>query len=230
MEHYAKKLLSIASKTITKLTNKFALISTSDKTNLIELAQELIKCGFGLIATDGTYQELKKLNVAVTHIKDYTGFPEIMGGRVKTLHPKIFGGLLARKQNAQDRAALREHNIPEIELLVVNLYPFQKIINENPKHQVAIENIDIGGPALLRAAAKNYESVTVIVDPNDYKMVLKELKGSNHSTSLKTRLELAKKTFTHLAHYNEIIANYLTNQQKQQKNSYVKLLKLQSLH
>ncbi len=191
---------------VTNSVNQRALLSTADKTDLVDLAKVLIQSGFMLIATDGTAQWLKENGISVTHVTEYTGFPEIMGGRIKTLHPKLFGGLLRRDV---DEVVMQQHHIHPIDLLVVNLYPFQKTIR-NPKCSLAeaIEQIDIGGPAMLRAGAKNFQQVTTVVDPADYPSIIDELKTQKH-TSLATRQKLAAKVFAHTAQYDTAIANYL---------------------
>ncbi len=175
----------------------FALLSVSDKTNLLPFANALIELNITILATGGTASFLKANRIPLTEISDYTGFPEIMDGRVKTLHPKIYGGILARR--GIDDAILEEHHIPFIDIVVVNLYPFQKT--------KTIEHIDIGGPTLLRAAAKNHDYVTAIVDPKDYIKIIDELKISGH-TELSTRRYLAQKIFAHTASYDAAIANY----------------------
>lgn len=186
---------------------KHALLSVSDKTNIVEFATKLHQLNFKLLSTGGTAKLLRAHHIPVTEVSEYTGFPEIMDGRVKTLHPKIHGGLLARP--GQDDAVLKQHEITSIDLLVINLYPFaQTIANPQCTLEDAIENIDIGGPAMLRAGAKNYNAVTVIVDPVDYEMILQEIQN-NGNTSLTTRFNLAKKVFAHTAQYDGTIANYL---------------------
>lgn len=189
---------------------KQALISVSDKKGILEFAKTLHHLGVQLLSTGGTAQFLAEANLPVTEVSDYTGFPEILDGRVKTLHPKIHAGLLAKRDLAEHQQALAEHGIPPIDLLVVNLYPFeQTIAQENCSFQQAIEQIDIGGPTMLRAAAKNHQHITVIVDPEDYTTVLAEMAANGNKTSDATRFELACKVFTHTAHYDSAIANYL---------------------
>lgn len=184
-----------------------ALISVSDKTGLAELAQQLATAGIDIIATGGTAKLLAQHNIPVTEISDYTGFPEMMGGRLKTLHPKVHGGLLGRR--GTDDAVMVEHDIPPIDLVVVNLYPFQKTIaNKKCTLEDAVEQIDIGGPTMLRAAAKNYQDITVVVDPKDYDMVLQAIHQTG-GTNLDTRMMLATKTFTHTAFYDTAISSYL---------------------
>jgi len=186
-------------------TIKRALISVSDKTGIVEFSKKLHTHGIEILSTSGTAQLLKKHNIPVTDVKDVTGFPEIMDGRVKTLHPKIHGGILAR--GAEDLDTLKQHNITPIDLIVVNLYPFQNTIAKtNCPHEEAIENIDIGGPAMLRAAAKNYQHVMVVVDPSDYEQVLRQLEQDTISESF--RFDLAAKAFSHTASYDANIANY----------------------
>jgi phosphoribosylaminoimidazolecarboxamide formyltransferase / IMP cyclohydrolase len=195
--------------------NKYALLSVSDKTGILEFAQNLIKLGYTILSTGGTAKLLGQNNINVTEVADYTGFPEMLDGRVKTLNPKIHAGILAIRDNQQHQASLAEYNIPAIDIVAVNLYPFsQSIADINCTLQNAIENIDIGGPTMLRAAAKNYNDVTVVVDSNDYALVIKELNSSldfNFGTNLNTRFQLAKKVFNHTAQYDGAIINYLSS-------------------
>ncbi len=196
----------------TKPVVQRALISTSDKTGLVDFALALHSLGIEIIATGGTSKLLQSNNIPVIDVADITGFPEIMDGRVKTLHPKIHGGLLARR--GTDDAILEQHQIQPIDLLVVNLYPFQETIAKSDCSLAsAIENIDIGGPTMLRAAAKNYHDVTVVVDPADYLAVLDEIKTCGN-TSKTTRQQLALKTFTHTAQYDAAISHYLSQRFK----------------
>lgn len=187
-----------------------ALLSVSDKTGIVEFAQGLIKAGFELVSTGGTNQALKAAGLETIAIEEVTGFPEMLDGRVKTLHPKIHGGLLARRDLKSHQKALSEHDITPIDLVCVNLYPF-KVTIERPDvtEAEAIENIDIGGPSMLRSAAKNFSAVTVIVDPADYAEVLGEL-AAKQKTSLELRKRLAAKVFRHTAAYDALIAEYLT--------------------
>ena len=186
---------------------KRALISVSDKTGVVEFALGLSSLDIEIISTGGTAKLLKDNNIPVIEVSDFTGYPEMMSGRVKTLNPMIHGGILARR--GKDEAVMLENNISPIDLVVVNLYPFQQTIsNPNCTHEDAIENIDIGGPAMLRSSAKNHESVTVIVDSSDYQLILDEL-NKNGNTTFKTRKALALKTFEHTAQYDGAIANYL---------------------
>ena len=171
-----------------------ALLSVSDKTGLVELARALAKRNIEILSTGGTAKLLAASGIAVREVSTYTGFPEIMGGRVKTLHPKIHGGLLGRR--GVDEAVMALHEIEPIDLLVVNLYPFaETVARPGCGYPEAIENIDIGGPAMLRAAAKNHEAVAVAVDPGDYQTVLEELEAQD-GTTLATRSRLAVKAFT----------------------------------
>lgn len=186
-----------------------ALISVSDKTGVVEFAKNLISCGFEIIATGGTMNLLKSSGVEVINIEDVTGFPEICDGRVKTLHPKVHGGLLARRDNLKHMNELKANHIELIDLVCVNLYPFkQTIMRSDVTTELAIENIDIGGPSMLRSAAKNFQSVTVVCDPFDYDLVINELK-SNHDTTYETRFKLSAKAFTHTAEYDSMIATYM---------------------
>src|SRR3954470_6162780 len=189
-----------------------ALISVSDKTGIVELARGLAAAGFGILSTGGTAALLAREGVAVTEVSAYTGFPEMLDGRVKTLHPKIHAGLLARPDQ---QAELARAGLEPIELLVVNLYPFEATVaTPGSSLEDAIENIDIGGPAMLRAAAKNYGAVAAVVDPADYARVLSELKSTG-KVSDDTRFQLAKKVFAHTAAYDGAIANYLTAREQE---------------
>jgi phosphoribosylaminoimidazolecarboxamide formyltransferase/IMP cyclohydrolase len=188
---------------------KQALISVSDKDGVVDLAMQLRALGVSLLSTGGTAKLLQQAGVEVTEVSDYTGFPEMLDGRVKTLHPKVHGGLLARRDLPEHMKALQDHGIGTIDLLVVNLYPFQQTISrlDCTLHE-AIENIDIGGPAMLRAAAKNHGGVAVVVDPHDYRRVLADIR-EHGSVSDSLRFELARKVFAHTAQYDGAIANYL---------------------
>lgn len=193
-----------------------ALISVSDKTGIVEFAKKLQELGVEIISTGGTHKALENANIKVTGISEVTGFPECLDGRVKTLHPNIHGGLLAMRSNPEHMKQLDELNIDTIDIVVVNLYPFkQTILKENVARQEAIENIDIGGPTMLRSAAKNYQDVAVIVDPCDYDKVIKELKEKNE-VSLDTKFYLCSKVFEHTAHYDSLIAAYM----KKERNDY----------
>lgn len=191
---------------------KRALISVSDKTGLVEFARGLAEQGVELISTGGTKTLLENNNVPVIGISEVTGFPEIMDGRVKTLHPAVHSGLLAVRDNAEHQAQMKELGLDYIDLVVVNLYPFaETIAKPNVSYEDAIENIDIGGPTMLRSAAKNHAFVTVVVDAADYAAVLEELKADG-DTTLATRKRLAAKVFRHTAAYDSLISGYLTEQ------------------
>ncbi len=187
---------------------KRALLSVSDKTGIVEFGKALAGLGFELLSTGGTHQALEKAGVPVTAVAQVTGFPEIMDGRVKTLHPKIHGGILARPIPAHLQAA-EELGIGLIDIVAVNLYPFRETIaKEGILREEAVEQIDIGGPAMVRAAAKNHERVAVVVDPGDYAVVIDELKGKGN-ISREIREKLAAKAFRHTAEYDGCIADYL---------------------
>ena len=188
-----------------------ALLSVSDKSGILELARGLVARGIALLSTGGTARLIADAGLPVTEIGRYTGFPEMLDGRVKTLHPKIHGGILARRDLPAHREALAEHQIPTIDLVVVNLYPFRETV-ANPRCTLddAIENIDIGGPSMLRAAAKNWMHVGVVVDPNDYQAVLDELQANGNTLSKAFRFRLMQRAFAHTAAYDGAIANWLT--------------------
>jgi len=190
---------------------KRALISVSDKSGVLEFAKQLTERKVEILSTGGTAKLLLENNIPVIEVSDYTGFPEMMSGRIKTLNPKIHGGILARR--GDDDEVMKQHNIQEIDLVVVNLYPFQQTINkENVTLAEVIENIDIGGPTMLRAAAKNYKFVTVVVDSADYQKVADEI-TKNGKVSDDFRYQLAVKTFAHTAQYDGVIANYLSKKE-----------------
>lgn len=194
------------------MTIKYALISVSDKTGIKDLAQKLTRHSIIIISTGGTAKLLHEAGITVLEASDYTGFPEMLDGRVKTLHPKIHAGILARDDLSEHQQALNNASIPNIELVIVNLYPFQQTIaKQNCSLEEAIENIDIGGPTMVRAAAKNYPKVTIVTDPQDYSLLCEELETNHGSTSLATRFRLAQKAFTHTASYDSAISNYLTS-------------------
>ena len=186
-----------------------ALISVSDKSGIIEFAKSLYTYhGIEILSTGGTAKLLAENGIPVIEVSDYTGFPEMMDGRVKTLHPRIHGGLLGRR--GTDEAVMEEHDIPPIDMVVVNLYPFEETVaKKDCSLELAIENIDIGGPTMLRAAAKNHASVTVVVDASDYTRILNEIKDNNGCVTDATRFDLAVKTYEHTSHYDGAIANYL---------------------
>ena len=188
-----------------------ALLSVSDKAGILEFARALHQRGVRLLSTGGTAKLLRDNEVPVIDVADYTGFPEMLDGRVKTLHPKIHGALLGRRSLPEHVAKMREHGIENIDLVCVNLYPFVRTIaNADCTLEDAIENIDIGGPAMLRSAAKNWEHVTVVVDPADYGRVLDEMQAQGGATLRETRFGLAAKVFSHTAAYDGMITNYLT--------------------
>ncbi|REE92126.1 bifunctional phosphoribosylaminoimidazolecarboxamide formyltransferase/IMP cyclohydrolase [Cupriavidus plantarum] len=191
---------------------KQALLSVSDKTGIVDFARELNALGVVLLSTGGTAKLLADAGLPVTEVADYTGFPEMLDGRVKTLHPKVHGGILARRDLPEHMAALAKHDIPTIDLLVVNLYPFQQTVaKDDCTLPDAIENIDIGGPTMLRSAAKNHRDVTVIVDPADYAPVLEEMRANANAVGYDTNFRLATKVFAHTAQYDGAITNYLTS-------------------
>ncbi len=193
------------------MTIKQALISVSDKTGVLEFAQGLAAQGVKLLSTGGTAKMLRDAGLAVTEIGDYTGFPEMLDGRVKTLHPKVHGGILARRDLPEHLATIEAHGIPMIDLVCVNLYPFAATIAKaGVTLEDAIENIDIGGPAMVRSSAKNYNGVAIVTDPEDYAPLLAEMKANGGALQLATRFGLAKKAFTHTARYDSMIANWLT--------------------
>ena len=188
-----------------------ALISLSDKRGALEFAQGLADHGVKLLSTGGTAKLLRDAGFAVTEIGDYTGFPEMLDGRVKTLHPKVHGGILARRDLPEHMATIEGHGIPTIDLVCVNLYPFAATIAKpGVTLEDAIENIDIGGPAMVRSAAKNYSGVAIVTDPEDYAALITEMKANDGALTLATRFGLAKKAFTHTARYDSMIANWLT--------------------
>jgi len=187
-----------------------AIISVTDKAGVVEFAQSLSKFGVSILSTGGTAKVLREGGVSVTDISDYTGFPEMMDGRVKTLHPKVHGGLLGLRDNPEHVRMMNEHGIKPIDMIVVNLYQFEKTVaKEGVTLEDAIENIDIGGPSMLRSSAKNFRDVTVVVDPADYEVVLKEMETTGGETTLKTRFRLAKKVFQLTHQYDGAISRYL---------------------
>jgi phosphoribosylaminoimidazolecarboxamide formyltransferase/IMP cyclohydrolase len=186
-----------------------ALLSVSDKTGIVEFARELKERGIEILSTGGTAKLLTSHGISVIEVATHTGFPEIMGGRVKTLHPKIHGGLLGRR--GIDEAVMLEHDIEPIDLLAVNLYPFAATVSRpDCTYEDAVDNIDIGGPAMVRAAAKNHASVTVVVDPQDYRELLDELAANQGSTNLSMRQKLSAKAFAHTAQYDAMVSAYFT--------------------
>ena len=188
-----------------------ALLSVSDKTGIVDFARALQPMGVELLSTGGTAQLLKLNGIAVTEVGDYTGFPEMMEGRVKTLHPKVHGGILARRDKPDHVKAMEEHGIPPIDMVVVNLYPFaQTIAKKGVTFDDAIENIDIGGPAMVRAAAKNHAFVAIVTDPADYAGLLEKMKAARGELDDTERYRLAAKAFSHTAEYDGMISSWLT--------------------
>ncbi|MBW2975270.1 bifunctional phosphoribosylaminoimidazolecarboxamide formyltransferase/IMP cyclohydrolase, partial [Candidatus Woesearchaeota archaeon] len=203
---------------------KKALISVSDKNGIEEFAKELSKLGIEILSTGGTAKKLKQAGIKATDVSDYTGFPEMMEGRVKTLHPKVHGGILALRSKKEHLEQAKKHGIELIGMVVVNLYPFEDTVRkEDVKFGDVIENIDIGGPSMVRSAAKNFESVSVVVDPSDYDTIISELKEKK-SVSRQTRERLALKAFQHTARYDTIISNYLNK--RLQKDAFPDSLSL----
>ncbi|GGY15789.1 bifunctional phosphoribosylaminoimidazolecarboxamide formyltransferase/IMP cyclohydrolase [Paludibacterium paludis] len=189
-----------------------ALISVSDKTGIVEFARALAESGVEILSTGGTAKLLVDAGLAVTEVSDYTGFPEMLDGRVKTLHPKVHGGILGRRDVAEHVETMKRHDIGNIDLVCVNLYPFEATIaNPDCSLEEAIENIDIGGPAMVRSAAKNWAHVAIVTDAADYPKLIGELRDGGGALSRATRFELAKKAFTHTSAYDGAISNYLTS-------------------
>jgi phosphoribosylaminoimidazolecarboxamide formyltransferase/IMP cyclohydrolase len=187
-----------------------AIISVTDKSGIVEFANSLSGLGVQILSTGGTARALREGGISVTDISDYTGFPEMMDGRVKTLHPKVHGGLLGLRDNPEHVEMMKAHGIKTIDMVVVNLYQFEKTVaKEGVTLEEAIENIDIGGPSMLRSSAKNFRYVTVIVDPADYEVVLREMKKTGGETTLKTRFRLARKVFQLTHQYDGAISGYL---------------------
>ena len=187
---------------------KRALISLSNKDNLKKLLSTLLKYKIKLISSGGTYKQIKKLKYKCTEVSKYTGSPEILGGRVKTLHPKIHGGILSKRNSKSHKKDLINNNFSEIDLVIVNFYPFEETLTSTNNHSKIIENIDIGGPAMIRAAAKNYNDVTVITDPNQYDDLIKELNINKGKTSLNFRQKMSEEAFSETAYYDSLVSNY----------------------
>ncbi|NRA41927.1 MAG: bifunctional phosphoribosylaminoimidazolecarboxamide formyltransferase/IMP cyclohydrolase [Pseudomonadales bacterium] len=205
---------------------KRALISVSDKSGIVEFAQALLAQGVELLSTGGTFRLLQQNGLAVTEVSDYTGFPEMMDGRVKTLHPKVHGGILARR--GQDESVMAEHGINAIDMVVVNLYPFeQTVANPDCSLADAVENIDIGGPTMVRAAAKNHAHVNIVVNASDYADIIAEMQTNNGATSLATRFNLAIKAYEHTAAYDGAIANYFGHQVPGGNDDFARTINLQ---
>ncbi|MBF0555489.1 MAG: IMP cyclohydrolase [Nitrospirae bacterium] len=187
-----------------------AVISVSDKSGVVQFAKKLQEMGIKIFSTGGTAKSLREAGVSATEISEYTGFPEMLDGRVKTLHPKVHGGILARRDNPDDMSVIAAHGIKTIDLVVVNLYPFEKTVAKiGVTFGEAIENIDIGGPTMLRAAAKNFKDVAPVIDPIDYDKVIGEMSSSGGGLSYGFRLALALKVFSVISGYDAAIANYL---------------------
>ncbi len=187
-----------------------AILSVTDKTGIVEFAKELRELGVEIVSTGGTAKVIRDAGVDVKDVSDLTGFPEMMNGRVKTLHPMVHGGILALRDNPEHVAQMKEHGIAPIDMVVVNLYAFEKTVaKEGVTLAEAIENIDIGGPTMLRSSAKNFRYVTVVVDPSDYGKIIEEMKANQGTTTLKTRFELARKVFATTSSYDAAITRYL---------------------
>jgi phosphoribosylaminoimidazolecarboxamide formyltransferase/IMP cyclohydrolase len=191
-----------------------ALLSVSDKSGLLDFARGLSSHGIELVSTGGTAKALKDAGLKVMDVSELTGFPEMMDGRVKTLHPKVHGGLLAIRDNKEHAAALAAHAIRPIDLLVVNLYPFEATVAKGAGTDDCVENIDIGGPAMIRAAAKNHNDVAVVVEADDYAALLAELDAHKGSTTLRLRKRLAAKAYARTAAYDAAISNWFADQLK----------------
>jgi phosphoribosylaminoimidazolecarboxamide formyltransferase / IMP cyclohydrolase len=190
---------------------KRAIISVSNKKGVVEFAKELHGMGIEILSTGGTAKTLREAGIPVKDVSEHTGSPEMLDGRVKTLHPRVHGGLLSRRNHPKDMEEIKKYNIEMIDMVVVNLYPFEETISKpGVSFEEAIENIDIGGPAMLRSASKNFQDVAVIIDPSDYGKIVNEIKSLNGDLSYATRLELAKKVFRHTSRYDGLIADYLT--------------------
>ena len=189
---------------------KRALVSVSDKTGVVDLSRTLNNMGVQILSTGGTARSLQEAGIPVIEVSRYTGFPEMMDGRIKTLHPKIHGALLGKRDNPEHMKQMKTHGIEPIDLVVVNLYPFEKTVAKpDCTLEEAIENIDIGGPTMLRSSAKNYHDVAVVTDPQDYEKIIEEMKKSGGALSLETRFRLAKKVFKLTSHYDKAITEYL---------------------
>ena len=198
---------------------KKALISVSDKKNLKDILKTLTKYKIELISSGGTFKEIKKLKFKCLEVSDYTNSPEILGGRVKTLHPKIHAGILSKRNNKTHKNDLKKNNFEEIDLVIVNFYPFEKTLKKTANHLKIIENIDIGGPTMVRAAAKNYNDVTIITSSMQYKELIKEIEKNNGSTSLEFREKMSLEAFSETAYYDAVISNYFN---KLKKNDFPK--------
>jgi len=187
---------------------KKALISVSDKKNLKNLLKVLTKYKIELISSGGTYKEIKKLKFKCLEISEYTNSPEILGGRVKTLHPKIHAGILSKRNNKSHKNDLKNNNFQEIDFVIVNFYPFEKTLKQTNNHLKIIENIDVGGPTMVRAAAKNYNDVAVITSPDQYSELINEIEKNKGSTSIDFREKMSSHAFSETAYYDAVISNY----------------------
>jgi phosphoribosylaminoimidazolecarboxamide formyltransferase/IMP cyclohydrolase len=194
---------------------KRAIISVSDKKGIIDLAEELHGMGIEILSTGGTAKTLREAGVPVKDVSEHTGSPEMLDGRVKTLHPRVHGGILSRRNNMKDMEEIQKYNIEMIDMVIVNLYPFEATISKpDVTFEEAIENIDIGGPAMLRSASKNFQDVAVVIEPADYNKIIGEMKTLNGDLSYATRLALAGKVFRHTSRYDGLIADYLAKAQE----------------
>ena len=205
---------------------KKALISVSDKKNLKYLLKVLTKFKIELISSGGTYKEIKKLKFKCLEVSEYTGSSEILGGRVKTLHPKIHAGILSKRNNRSHIKDLKNNNFEEIDLVIVNFYPFEKTLEQTNNHLKIIENIDIGGPTMVRAAAKNYNSVTVITSSDQYSELINEIEKNKGSTSIEFREKMSLEAFSETAYYDAVISNYFNKIKK--KNFLRKKLSMET--
>jgi len=195
---------------------KRALISLSNKDNLKKLLSTLSKHKIELISSGGTFKQIKKLKFKCIEVSKYTNSPEILNGRVKTLHPKIHGGILSKRNNKSHKKDLLKNNFYEIDLVIVNFYPFEKTLNTSNNHSKIIENIDIGGPTMVRAAAKNYNDVAVITDPIQYDDLIEELNVNKGRTTLNFRQKMSEQAFSETAYYDSLVSNYFNKYNKNQ--------------
>jgi len=193
---------------------KNALISVSNKEKLIPLLKTLTKYKIKFISSGGTYKKIKKLKYKCTEVSEYTNFPEILNGRVKTLHPKIHAGILSKRNNISHKKELFKNNFKEIDLVIVNFYPFEETLKKTKNHSKIIENIDVGGPTMVRAAAKNYNDVTVITSPNQYEKLINEINSNKGSTSLSFRQKMSEEAFSETAYYDGLISDYFNKMSK----------------
>ena len=198
---------------------KKALISVSDKKSLKNILKVLYKYNVELISSGGTYKEIKKLKYKCNEVSNYTDFPEILGGRVKTLHPKIHAGILSIRKNKSHKNDLKKHNFQAIDLVIANFYPFEETLKHSNNHSKIIEKIDVGGPTMVRAAAKNYNDVTVITSINQYNDFIKEIEKYKGSTSLEFREKMSLEAFSETAYYDSVISDYFN---KIKKNNFPK--------